>query len=373
MSAPHSSDVPRSRRAVTLTDLDQYDQVMLPNGDGAHGLGYMVTETSGSGRVELDTSNTAQGAHAAFVFHGHRQIAFDKKFPVGAGQRYRISGYARTLSGEGLLYVGIRYYNAYDSAIGVANFMWDPDRTTTLARDLKIGDTEIHLTDSTGWPGTPGTPDVATYRSAIVWNYVDPGGKHWPIDTYSQNYIARNAWAHGAIDPDTHIITLRTPHFRFEAPAGTPISVSSYSGGMAYLPSVDGVVPAHMPSTHFGWWEFGNVTPPMMVEGGPRLANWESGVPPGAAYFQVHVLPNFNSTSEDDVVAVSDLSVSEAGGAFDRAERVSARLQELHAGAGWGGGRPVNPVVGQQYFDTTIMRPIWWIGDKWINASGGTV
>ena len=29
--------------------------------------------------------------------------------------------------------------------------------------------------------------------------------------------------------------------------------------------------------------------------------------------------------------------------------------------------------VGQTYFDTTLVLPIWWTGTKWINASGTTV
>jgi hypothetical protein len=29
--------------------------------------------------------------------------------------------------------------------------------------------------------------------------------------------------------------------------------------------------------------------------------------------------------------------------------------------------------VGDQYFDTTINRPIWWTGTNWINAAGTVV
>jgi hypothetical protein len=29
--------------------------------------------------------------------------------------------------------------------------------------------------------------------------------------------------------------------------------------------------------------------------------------------------------------------------------------------------------IGQQYFDTTINRPIWWDGTNWINAAGTVV
>lgn len=35
--------------------------------------------------------------------------------------------------------------------------------------------------------------------------------------------------------------------------------------------------------------------------------------------------------------------------------------------------RPVSPVVGFAYFDTTVGLPIWWKGSIWINASGVTV
>lgn len=35
--------------------------------------------------------------------------------------------------------------------------------------------------------------------------------------------------------------------------------------------------------------------------------------------------------------------------------------------------RPTGSILGQFYFDTTINRPIWWDGTKFINAAGTTV
>lgn len=35
--------------------------------------------------------------------------------------------------------------------------------------------------------------------------------------------------------------------------------------------------------------------------------------------------------------------------------------------------RPTNVLVGFQYFDTTINKPIYWDGSKWIDATGATV
>lgn len=38
-----------------------------------------------------------------------------------------------------------------------------------------------------------------------------------------------------------------------------------------------------------------------------------------------------------------------------------------------GNNRPNMPVIGYQYFDTTINKPIFWDGTKWIDATGATV
>ncbi len=35
--------------------------------------------------------------------------------------------------------------------------------------------------------------------------------------------------------------------------------------------------------------------------------------------------------------------------------------------------RPTGSVLGQFYFDTTINRPVWWDGSKFIRADGTTV
>lgn len=35
--------------------------------------------------------------------------------------------------------------------------------------------------------------------------------------------------------------------------------------------------------------------------------------------------------------------------------------------------RPLSPKIGVQYFDTTINKPIWWTGSKWVDATGADV
>ena len=41
--------------------------------------------------------------------------------------------------------------------------------------------------------------------------------------------------------------------------------------------------------------------------------------------------------------------------------------------AGSTGKRPGVPVVGQRYFDTTLSKPIWWDGSKWVDSMGNAV
>ncbi|MES2781722.1 MAG: hypothetical protein V4657_02905 [Pseudomonadota bacterium] len=40
---------------------------------------------------------------------------------------------------------------------------------------------------------------------------------------------------------------------------------------------------------------------------------------------------------------------------------------------GVGPVRPAAPFQGQQHFDTSLSRPIWWTGTMWINAAGVAV
>lgn len=48
-------------------------------------------------------------------------------------------------------------------------------------------------------------------------------------------------------------------------------------------------------------------------------------------------------------------------------------LQFAGSASGTTAERPYNLVVGFQYFDTTIGKPIWWNGSNWVDATGTAV
>lgn len=64
---------------------------------------------------------------------------------------------------------------------------------------------------------------------------------------------------------------------------------------------------------------------------------------------------------------------------FNTVDAVNNQIQQAiitlsTPSAGTTGSRPSTDLqVGQQYFDTTINRPIWWDGTNWINAAGTVV
>ena len=35
--------------------------------------------------------------------------------------------------------------------------------------------------------------------------------------------------------------------------------------------------------------------------------------------------------------------------------------------------RPLNPDVGEYFFDINIKKPIWWDGDNWIDCNGNKI
>lgn len=58
-------------------------------------------------------------------------------------------------------------------------------------------------------------------------------------------------------------------------------------------------------------------------------------------------------------------------GSTPASESDGEALQNTRNGAT--GARPASPVTAQQYFDTSLGKPIWWSGTAWVDATGTTV
>ena len=97
---------------------------------------------------------------------------------------------------------------------------------TTVAREIKNGDTEIYLTDlsASAW-------DTATYyeRRLIFWDYQNSLGYTYPPETYSKHgYYKSNSnngtWLRSSLDRENNKITLIVPWDGGTIPVGTKVS-----------------------------------------------------------------------------------------------------------------------------------------------------
>lgn len=202
----------------------------------------------------------------------------DEPIIVDVNQTYRLSVMAKSnphVAGAHA-YFGIIAFDADDKLISAPYHMYQANTLTTLAADLKNGDTVIQLTSAANWNNSAGAN--THFRGIIVWNYVNSLGYAFPPLTYSRNSWL-NLYDDGAISGNT--ITLRVPWTGGLIPAGTQLSNSSSGGTYKYIAASNVDVP--------GTW-----TPYTGTIGGADLSgtNVNSKFPPGTAYVRVLFLMN---------------------------------------------------------------------------------
>jgi hypothetical protein len=77
-------------------------------------------------------------------------------------------------------------YDSDNNSITADNHMYLPNTLTTLAQDLKNGDTIAYLTSTANWKTTGATVDQKKF---IFWDYKNSSGYQYPENTYSRHYI----------------------------------------------------------------------------------------------------------------------------------------------------------------------------------------
>lgn len=161
-------------------------------------------------------------------------VEADDPIPINAAQRYRLSANVSTVGNTTAKQsVG---YTAYDrdgqmiEPQHVTRYLFAVD--TTLARELKPGDTTIELSDATGWSNLSSDPST---RALAWYGYRDASGNTYADYTYTRN-IASNPglglWSAGAVVGNR--ITLRQPWNGPTLPSG--IAVRNAVTGSSLFP-----------------------------------------------------------------------------------------------------------------------------------------
>lgn len=160
--------------------------------------------------------------------------AISEKIPVNPDLSYRFNYYVKAnpyiAGGKGYGYLSC--FDADNLGIGPNHTMYISNTLTTLAQELKAGDTVVYLASTANWRNTEGS---ATYRrSFIFWNYTNSFGYTYPELTYSRYYYS-NAWQDGGVDYVNNTITLTSPWAGATFSAGTKVSNGNSGGSYKYI------------------------------------------------------------------------------------------------------------------------------------------
>lgn len=148
--------------------------------------------------------------------------------PIDITRTYEFSMFFKGDSSK-KLYIGWDEFDIDGKHISATNCMGFSASTTTLARELKNGDTVVYLTSANGWTSTTYTHQLGL----IFWNYKDSTGYQYPVGVYSRNAWL-NLYTFDNVNKTNNTITLKSAWSYGTFPAGTSVSQSN-SGGHKYF------------------------------------------------------------------------------------------------------------------------------------------
>ena len=222
------------------------------------------------------------------------EISTDLFIPIDTTKKYKMSiDIASIPNNESTYnYMHLVFLDIDKKVIKASNHMYFQGSTTTLARDLKKGDTEIYVTDLSGF-----TQSIKFYHRAIIfWDYKNSYGYQYPKETYSRN-INSNLWTNEEqLDYTNNKIILDRPWSNVEHLAGCEISQGSEGANYKYLKV--GYV------TSLVHWTG-------VIEGVDYSGdNASRKFPPGVAYGKVGFLLN-TSSNKNAKTAISNIRLEE--------------------------------------------------------------
>lgn len=221
-------------------------------------------------------------------------ISNDLFIPFDGNKKYRMSVDIESIPNTESTYnyMFLDFYDIDKLKIIRWNIGYFQGSTTTLARDLKKGDTEIYVTDLSGF-----TQKSQNYNRAIIfWDYKNSYGYQYPKETYSR-YVKSNLWTNEEqLDYTNNKIILDKPWSGVEHLAGCEISQGTYDGSYRYLKSGYIKSLTHWTAT---------------VEGFEYNGSGTAGkIPPGTAYVKVAFLLNYNK-NKNAKTAISNIRLEE--------------------------------------------------------------
>lgn len=209
-------------------------------------------------------------------------LSFSEFIPVDFNKTYQEAITMKSNSISATYYAGFIEYDIDKKLITPQYILYIAGSTTTLARDLKNGDTVVYLTDASGW--NTNTSTRRYQRGLIFWNYQDSTGHKYEPETYS-----RNVWSDLYLDTNVNktnnTITLSSPWNHGTITSGTPVSQSNDGSTFNYGIRLNNTLTT-------SWQTYSN-----NITGISNVNGAHSRFRPGVAYVRIGFINNYNNTS----------------------------------------------------------------------------
>ena len=154
--------------------------------------------------------------------------------PVDVASKYELSYYIKVSNTNARFYDFVSCYDIDKNLILANHVMWVSGSTTTLAKELKNGDTVVYLNSAKGFNSEV---KYGYQKGFIFWNYKNSKGYSYGTETYSRN-VYTNLWDDGAsINKSNNTITLKSAWNHGAVASGTSVSQCSDGGNYTYLNS----------------------------------------------------------------------------------------------------------------------------------------
>lgn len=190
------------------------------------------------------------------------------------------------------LYLGWDEFDIDGKLISATYCMGYSASTTTLAKDLKDGDTVVYLTSASGW-----TSSTAAHQLGLIfWNYKDSTGYQYPEGVYSRNAWI-NLYTFANVNKTNNTITLNSAWNHGTFPAGTKVSQSN-SGGHKYFNYSNAYYPSDWTETSY------------IIGGIQELYKQQvNRINQAAKYMRFIILHNYGGGSTSSKTCISKISL----------------------------------------------------------------
>lgn len=260
---------------------------LVTNGTGLLGTNYNFSSFT----FVPDAPAGSNGSFLSAV--GYAARATDEFIPIDPAKKYVLRAAAReTVTSSSLFYAGLSPYDGAGLAISPYNYSYKPATATTLATQVKPGDTTINLTSAAGWSSSNGY--------LLAWNYTDLSGRVWPAGSYSR-------WAGLIASIAGNTITLTTGWTGPTLAAGSPVVNSFNSGNYMYALAANQTVPNT-------WTTYTSAIVTGTTDGSTQAGSTLS-FPPGTTQVKMVFLCNYTGSPSGSRVAVAGVSMSDTSAA----------------------------------------------------------